>query len=95
MAKIDGELVAKEVSKCGKRLQVSVSAGLLAEAMKTLEDKNPIVMATKEKCGDQLYGAFAHTLLTFFALNLLAKTHNTKEFKEIMSKVQVEDEIIN
>lgn len=91
MKKIDGIKVANETSKCGKRLKVNVVAGLLAEALETLENKNSVVKEVKEKCGEELFNEFEHSIMTFFALNLLAKTHNPKEFKELFENCQVED----
>lgn len=88
---IDGEKVAIQTSKCGKRLKVQVIAGLFVETIEVLEKQNSVVKEAKEKCGDELFGALNHTLITFFALQLLAKTHNTKEFEEIFANCQVEE----
>ena len=95
MKVIDGGKVAEKTSKCGKRLKVQVVAGLYAETLKTLEEKNATMKEVKAKLGDELYGAFVQTTITFFALQLLAKTHNSKEFQEIFANCQTEDESVN
>lgn len=92
MQKIDSEKLANETSTCGKRLKVCVIAGLYADTILTLEKKNPILKEVKEKCGDDLFAQMENTIISFFALNLLAKTHNKKEFEEIFAKVQIEDD---
>ena len=93
MNKIDGEKVAIETSNCGKRLKVQVVAGLFVETLGFLEQKNPTIKEVKEKCGDELFGALGHTLVTFFALQLLAKTHNSKEFEEILKRCQANESV--
>lgn len=91
MKMIDGEKVAIEASNCGKRLKVKIIAGLYAEAIGTLEQKNSVIQECKAKCGDDLFAQMQQTVITFFALNLLAKTHSEKEFKEIFEKCQVDE----
>ena len=91
---IDGVKVAKIIGTCGKKLKINVVSGMLARTLQNLEE-NPLVKEVKEKVGEEEYLDLEHTIMTFFALNLLAKTHNTKEFKAIFDECEVEEELPN
>ena len=88
MNKIDGEKVAKIVSKCDKRLKVNMVMAKFVDTLENINAKNPVVKEASVKCGDELFGALEHTILTMFALTLLAQTHNSKEMEAIMKECQ-------
>lgn len=89
MKKIDGEKVAKVISKCEKRLKVNVVMGNFADTLENLNARNPVIKEASEKCGNELFGALEHTIITMFALTLLAKTHNSKEMEAIIKECQI------
>ena len=91
MKKIDGEKVAERTSQCGKRLKVQVVAGLLAETLTNLSTKNGTIIEAKLKCGKNLWDSATQTIMTMFALHLLAKTHNSKEFQKIYDECQFDE----
>lgn len=93
MKKIDSVAVANETSTCKKQLEVCAVAGLLVETFQALEKKNPTVKEVKEKSGEQLYYKFLEAIVTVYALNLLASSHNSKEFNEIFERCQLDEEI--
>jgi len=90
MKTINGDRVAEITSSCGKKLKVKEVAGLLVNTLEEIGNKNPIAKQVMEKCGEELCGAFFGTLTTMFSLHLLARTHDSKDFKEIMEKIEVE-----
>ena len=50
------------------------------------------MLEIKEKLGEQLFNELFQTIITFYALNLLARTHNNKDFAKILDDVSVEEE---
>ena len=88
MGAINGDRVAEITSTCGKKLKVQEVAGLLVETIDDVSARNPIVKAVVDKCGIELCGALFGTIQTMFALHLLARTHNSKEFEEIMKQIK-------
>lgn len=91
MSSINGDRVAELTSECGKKLKVKEVAGLLVQTLEEMEKRNPIAKQVMDKCGDDLCGAFFGTLTTLFSLHLLARTHNTKEFNEIMKTISSDE----
>lgn len=91
MKPINGDRVAEITSKCGKKLKVREVAGMLAQTIEQVGAKNPVVKQVVDKCGYDLCGALFGTIQTMFALNLLAKTHDSKEFAEIMKQIEIQE----
>ena len=91
MKRIDGGKVAVITSKCGRKLKVCEVAGVLVEAIETIGKKNPIVIEAKETLGKKMFEQLTSTIITFYSLNLLAKTHDEKEIREIMKECEIED----
>ena len=88
MSAINGDRVAEITSKCGKKLKVQECAGLLVETIDDISARNPLVKEIIDKCGINMCSALFGTIQTMFALHLLARTHNSKEFSEIMKQVE-------
>ena len=91
MRSIDSNKVAKKTYKCGKKLKVSQIAQAFVQIWDDLTKSNPTMIEIKEKLEGKLYDELFQTLITFFALNLLARTHNKKEFDEIINSCEIED----
>lgn len=87
MSAINGDRVAEITSACGKKLKVQEVAGLLVATIEEISARNPIVKEIIDKCGIELCSALFGTIQTMFALHLLARTHNSKEFEEILKQV--------
>ena len=91
MRSIDSNKVAKKTYKCGKKLKLWQTTQAFVQSWDDLSKDNPTMIEVKEKLGDKLYDELFQTLITFFALNLLARTHNQKEFDEIINSCEIED----
>lgn len=92
MQKLDMEAVAKRTKCCGKKIKISQSAGLLYETFKTLDDKNPTIIEVKQKIDTCLYEELVATIITFYSLNLLARTHTSKELETILKECEINEE---
>lgn len=91
MKAIDSRKVAEKTYKCGKKLKLWQTTQGFVKVWEDLSKDNPTMAQVKEKLGDDLYNELFQTLITFFALNLLANTHNQKEFDKIINDCEVED----
>ena len=92
MSAINGDRVAEITSKCGKKLKVQEVAGLLVKTIDDVSARNPVVKQIIDKCGIDLCGALFGTIQTMFSLHLLARTHNSKEFNEILKRIEEQEE---
>ena len=90
MKVIDSNKVAKQTQKCGKKLKVSQVSKVFVESWNDLEKDNPTFKEIKEQLGEQQFNNLFQTTITFFALNLLARTHGKKDFDDILNSCCIE-----
>lgn len=89
MKAIDSGKVAEKTYKCGKKLKVGQIAQEFNGAWDDLEKDNPTYKEVKEKLGKDLFEELYQTTITYFALRLLARTHNSKELNKILDECEV------
>lgn len=90
MRQIDSSKVAQKTYKCGKKLKLWQTTQAFVQSWEELSKDNPTMLEVKEKLGDKMYDELFETIITFYALNLLARTHNQKDFTKIIDEVSVE-----
>ena len=90
MKVIDSSKVSSKTEKCGKRLKVKTIVEAYVHTQDKLLVDNDLVKEVKEKLGEELFDQLTNTTITFFALELLARTHNQKEFKQIIKECEVD-----
>lgn len=91
MKAIDSRKVAEKTYKCGKKLKLWQTTQGFVKVWEDLSKDNPTMLKVKELIGDDLFNEVFQTIITFYALNLLAYTHNQKEFDKIINDCEVED----
>jgi len=80
MKQICAEKVAKEVAKCTKKLKVGEVVGLLVKTIDGVEEHQNIKFRDED----------INTILSYFSLTLLARTHNSKEYEKILDECSIE-----
>ena len=90
MKAIDSGKVATKTMGCGKKLKVWQTAELFVKSWQELSKDNPVFVEVKGKLGDDLFDEMFQTTITYYALNLLARTHNQKDFDKIISDCEIE-----
>ena len=92
MTMIDGDKVGNAILKCGKKIKVSQAGGLLVLVLGELAPTSPVMHKVKVKLGEKQFQEMADTIITFYGLNLLARTHDSKEYNRIFKELQVEEQ---
>lgn len=80
MESINANKVAQRVAKCGKKLKVGEVVGLLVQAINGVEKHQNIQFNDND----------INTILAYFSLTLLARTHNSKEYEQILKECSIE-----
>jgi len=79
MKQICAENVSKKVATCTKKLRVNEVIGLLVQTIDGVEKNQNI------KFEDEVI----NTILSYFSLTLLARTHNSKEYEKILDECSI------
>ena len=79
MKQICAEKVSQEVATCTKKLKVAEVIGLLVQTIDSVEKHQNI------KFEDDVI----NTIMSYFSLTLLARTHNSKEYEKILENCSI------
>ena len=80
MKQICAESVAQEVSKCSKKLKVNEVVGLMVQTINSVEEHQHIHFDDDT----------INTIISYFSLTLLARTHNKKDYEKILEQCSIE-----
>ena len=90
---IVSDKVIEKTRECGKKLKVNECVSRLFKTLSHLVDENPKMQNAGRTLGKEDFEEVLSIIVTYYSLELLARTHSPNEFEMILTECSEVEEM--